>query len=109
MASVTAYTAITGDIAYTYNHEVHWCWDGDTVLSVSQDRDYLTNEGAFFYWAGTVDEWTEWGQNDIRYSSYMEGKVDNCIPYFGCQASYYPWIRVDVYGDGGNRSRGDAG
>lgn len=114
-AYVKAYTPFTGSLAYIYNHEVHWCWDGDTFTEVKQDYDYLTQAASSYYWRGNVThtEYFDWwgGDSNGKYKTYRKGEVERClpVPQLSCIATYYPWMRITVYADGDNETTGNAG
>ena len=110
-AHMTAYLAL-GGIAYRYNHEIRWCWDGDTILSVPEDYDFLSDVNWAFQWEGTASESSShysWGGDpNGRFRSYMQGEVRNCIPDVGCLSTFYPWITLNVYADGHHKADGYA-
>ncbi len=114
-AYVKAYTPFTNSLAYIYNHEVHWCWDGDTITEVKQDYDYVTQAASSYYWRGNVThtDYFDWWGGDSRgkYKTYREGEVERClpIPQLSCITTYYPWMKITVYADGDNETRGSAG
>ena len=107
---VTAYLPL-GGIAYRFHHKFKWCWDGDTIISVSGRRTWVSNVGSFFYHQGLVeDEYKHYHNgNWTRYESFVQGRIDNCVPVWGCVGAYYPEITINAYADGEHTASGDAG
>ena len=102
-----------GSIVYRYHHVVGWCWDGDRITDIEEDRDWVTHVDSAYNWKGTRDwakRYYRWGGNSKgRYRSYMQGWLQQCIHSdWGC-LNYYPWITLNVYADGDSDYDGDAG
>lgn len=111
-AHVTAHLWDGKRIAYRYHHEVRWCWDGETILDVKEDHDWPSHVDSAFFWRGTSDSsdaYYPWGGDDHgRYRSYKQGYFENCVLKYGCIASYFPWITLNVYADGSHTTDGEA-
>lgn len=111
-AWVTARTLL-GLVAYTYNHEVGWCYDGDTITEIEGRRDWATDVDDTYEWVGTHDDYDRyyrWGGHARgRYKSYYQGHFRQCIYRdWGCR-NFYPWIEINVYADGDSDYDGDEG
>ncbi len=101
------------NIVYRYNHVVGWCWDGETVTDIEEDRDWLSHVDSTYRWEGTEEEakrYYRWGGvSRGRYRSYMQGLVQQCIHSDWACLNFYPWITINVYADGDSDYDGDAG
>lgn len=110
-AWVTARSTLLRLIVYRYHHQVGWCYDGDTITEIEEDRDWVTHVDSTYEWKGTSDEaarYYRWGGDSRgRYRSYMQGWLRQCI--LEVCLNYYPWITINVYADGDSDYDGSAG
>lgn len=101
---------ITGDSPWRYTQRMDWCWTSDShgnPAVVSHSPAQISEK--VYSWAG-ADGWSAGGRQDESlwdyygnhwvWRSYTEGKFDFCPPRIWCFQTVYPYIYIDIYGDG---------
>lgn len=82
---------------WSYAWNIHWCYNGSTVTSLSKWRTVWTNYGWSF--RGDIAESESGGVGQGTYWHYAQG--DFCfIETWTCVAHSYPWVDQTVSGTG---------
>lgn len=95
---------IFGFVVYKFHQVKHWCWDFPRVTSVSvwtyvsdvdPNMDYLGIVGSkstFYTWCC--------GSPRSGHYSFRQGKFKNCVLWFPCTRTEYPYVKIWARGDG---------
>jgi len=93
---------IFGSWLGTFHHLVYWCWSYPRVTEMhvacwsDVDGSFIDNHGCDGW--GSYYSWR--GSSQGGHVSFRQGDWDNCVFFFGCFKSIYPWIEVWVNGNG---------
>jgi hypothetical protein len=92
------------DVVYRFHQRKSWCWDYPRItwryVSV-----YVTDVDPNMEYRGVVNaagNYYPWCCRN-RYSghySMRQGKFENCILWFPCTRTEYPWVKIWVRGNG---------
>ena len=95
---------IFGFVVYKFHQRKRWCWDYPRITwkSVSayvsdvdpnmEYRGVVSASGYFYTWCCSNDE--------SGHVSFRQAKFENCILWFPCTRTEYPWVRIRVRADG---------
>ena len=92
------------DVVYKFHQRKSWCWDYPRITSRSVSV-YVTNVDPNMEYRGIVNAagnyytWCCWTPSSGHYSM-RQGKFENCILWFPCTRTEYPWVKIWVRGDG---------
>ena len=95
---------IFGFVVYRFHQRKRWCWDYPRIISravtvyvtdVDPNMDYHGVTGAIGYFY-------RWCCSRIRsgHYSFRQGKFRNCILWFPCTRTEYPWVKIWVRANG---------
>ena len=95
---------IFGFVVYKFHQVKRWCWDFPRVTSVSvstyvsdvdPNMDYLGIVGSkstFYRWCC--------GSSRSGHYSFRQGKFKNCVLWFPCTRTEYPYVKIWSRADG---------
>ena len=95
---------IFGLVVYKFHQRKRWCWDypyitwkGVTtyVSDVDPNMEYrgvVAANGYFYTWCCSVSR--------SGHYSLRQGKFENCILWFPCTRTEYPWVKIWVRANG---------
>lgn len=98
---------IFGFVVYRFHQVKSWCWSYPRITSksiytyvsdVDPNMDYagiVAAQGNYFTWCC--------GNASSGHYSLRQGKFKNCILWFPCSRTEYPWVRIWAHGDGSYR------
>ena len=86
-------------ISYRFHQGVTVCYDGVNTTGVTYRNGYITNTDGLHQYKGLIGQY-EVGLWSPVYTSFMQGEVDNCWGNV-CGNTYYPWVKINVNGQGG--------
>ncbi len=95
---------IFGFVVYKFHQRKRWCWDYPEITS-RYVSTYVTDVDPNMEYRGVV------GANGYFYTwccsngrsghySFRQGKFENCVLWFPCMRTEYPWVRIRSRGDG---------
>ena len=95
---------IFGFVVYRFHQRKRWCWDypritgkwiSSYVSDVDPNMEYrgVVAAGGYFY---------EWCCSRPRsgHVSLRQARFENCVLWFPCTRTEYPWVKIRVRGDG---------
>ena len=92
--------------AYKFNTWTYWCWNRSnrTVFDVSTGW-YLSDVDPNFYWREMLIDNTHYfswytGYPKSGYKHEKQGRVENCVPHYGCIGNTYPHNILYSYSNG---------
>lgn len=88
-----------GFTLYRFHHGASFCYNGSTVTSLYNRRSWLTDVDPTIEYQGIVSNWTT-GVNTSLARSFMQGHMRHCVLKYGCYANSYPWVQLNLYGNG---------
>ena len=93
-----------GFVAFKFWHWKRWCYRYPRILSVDMGT-YVTNVDPNYRFGGIVSAWQHhyvWccNRGDSGHVSHRQARFDNCVPWFGCVGTVYPWVRIRAHSDG---------
>jgi hypothetical protein len=106
----TVHVARTGwdifhlDVVYKFHHRKSWCWRYPRITWKAVSV-YVTNVDPNMEYRGVVSA----GSNFYRWCcskassghySMRQGKFENCILWFPCTRTEYPWVKIWVRANG---------
>lgn len=95
---------IFGLTVYRFHQVKTWCWTWPRVTStnvytyvsnVDPNMDYsgiVSATGGYYVWCC--------GNGKSGHFSFRQGKFRNCILWFPCSRTEYPWVKIWAHGDG---------
>lgn len=91
---ITARTTSGYWIAYKWHQKKRWCYSRGRQY-IKYIRAYATHIDSQHYWRKNFLV-ARGGFYDGRYGhvSFRQGKIQNCILYYGCIKVDYPWVKV---------------
>jgi hypothetical protein len=90
---------LLGSTAYKFHQYMEWCYNGRSVTSIQQRYPYMSDNDGFFYFDKLVaNSYNRPPAGEVN--SYMQAKVDNCIPLKACISTTYPWVRIRAGNNG---------
>jgi hypothetical protein len=95
---------IFGFVVYKFHQVKRWCWDYPRVTSVStytyvSDVDPNMNYGGI---VASISRFYTWccGRGTSGHYSMRQGKFQNCILWFPCTRTEYPWVKIWAHANG---------
>jgi hypothetical protein len=95
---------IFGFVVYKFHQIKRWCWSYPRITSVSvstyvSDVDPNMEYRGIF---GSVSNYYTWccGSGRSGHYSLRQGKFENCILWFPCTRTEYPWVKIRAHGNG---------
>ena len=91
--------SLLGSTLFRFHQQIHWCADGVSVTSTHVRYHHLTD-------TSTVVNFRSLTANTVNpvpagyVESYMQGQIDLCVLKYGCYATYYPWVKIKMWGNG---------
>jgi hypothetical protein len=94
-------------VVYRFHQVKRWCWSYPRVTSASAytyvsdvdpNMEYagiVSIQGSFFTWCC--------GNGSSGHYSLRQAKFKNCILWFPCSRTEYPWVKIWAHGDGSYR------
>ena len=95
---------IFGFVVYRFHQRKRWCWDYPRITSKSVTT-YVSDVDPNMEYRGVVEAngyFYTWCCSDA-YSGHVslrQAKFENCVLWFPCTRTEYPWVRIRVRGDG---------
>jgi hypothetical protein len=94
-------------VVYKFHQVKRWCWSYPRVTSVSA-YTYVSDVDPNMDYAGVVaaqSYFYPWccGSSTSGHYSLRQGKFKNCILWFPCSRTEYPWVKIWAHGDGSYR------
>lgn len=95
-------------VVYKFHQRKRWCWDYPRITSkrvttyvsdVDPNMEYrgvVAAHGYFYTWCC--------GSGRSGHVSLRQAKFENCVLWFPCTRTEYPWVRIRVRGDGSWRA-----
>ena len=98
---------IFGFVVYKFHVRKRWCWTYPRITSVAVST-YVSDVDPNMEYRGGVAAggyYYTWCCVSSRSGHYSlrQGKVENCILWFPCTRTEYPWVKVWVRGNGSYR------
>jgi len=93
-----------GFVVYRFHQIKRWCWDFPRVTSVSTST-YVSDVDPNMDYQGIVgskSSFYTWCCESPRsgHYSFRQGKFKNCVLWFPCTRTEYPWVKIRARGDG---------
>jgi hypothetical protein len=91
-------------VVYRFHQVKRWCWErprityryvSTYVSDVDPNMEYegvVGANGYYYLWCC--------GRAKSGHYSYRQGKFSNCILWFPCTRTEYPWVKIWAHGDG---------
>jgi hypothetical protein len=95
-----AYRTLLGAKAFDWHKVLHYCWSKTGKVTIKERRHYMKNNDGLNFDRGMISN-TQSGKGTAHYASTMQGKVENCVPKYGCISVKNPYIRIVVNGKKG--------
>lgn len=89
--------SILGFTVYKFHHVKGWCWKNGKVTRVDMST-YVSDVDANLRYKGELPKSD--GYSPKGHWSRRQGSFENCIFKYGCLGAEYPWVRIEVYGNG---------
>lgn len=95
-------------VVYKFHQRKRWCWDYPRITAkwvttyvsdVDPNMEYrrlVAANGYFYTWCC--------GSRRSGHVSLRQAKFQNCLLWFPCTRTEYPWVRIRVRGDGSWRA-----
>ena len=95
---------IFGFVVYKFHQVKNWCWSYPRITSKSvstyvsdvdpnmEYRGIVGSAGYFYRWCC--------GNDYSGHYSFRQGKFENCVLWFPCTRTEYPWVKIWARGDG---------
>ena len=99
---------IFGFVVYRFHQRKRWCWDYPEITRKSvttyvsdvdpnmEYRGVVSANGYFYTWCCS--------NGRSGHVSLRQAKFENCVLWFPCTRTEYPWVRIRVRGDGSWRA-----
>ena len=99
---------IFGFVVYRFHQRKRWCWDYPRITSKSvttyvsdvdpnmEYRRVVEANGYFYTWCCS--------RANSGHVSLRQAKFENCVLWFPCTRTEYPWVRIRIRGDGSWRA-----
>lgn len=98
---------IFGFVVYRFHQVKRWCWNYPRVTSVNvytyvSDVDPNMNYGGI---VASISRFYTWccGRGTSGHYSMRQGKFQNCILWFPCTRTEYPWVKIWAHANGSYR------
>lgn len=94
-------------VVYRFHQVKRWCWRYPRVTSTTA-YTYVSDVDPNMEYAGVVavqGNFYPWccGSSTSGHYSLRQGKFKNCILWFPCSRTEYPWVKIWAHGDGSYR------
>jgi hypothetical protein len=95
---------IFGFVVYKFHQVKRWCWTFPRVTSVTV-YTYVSDVDPNMDYEGIVaasSQFYTWccGTRTSGHYSLRQGKFKNCILWFPCTRTEYPWVKIWAHSDG---------
>jgi hypothetical protein len=87
-----------GRVLWKYHQRQSWCYDGAKITSLYNWRRWPEVADLAWDFEGHVGRTTVGGVGKWRYGTWTQGHFALCERW--CTSHEYPWVDIDVYGDG---------
>jgi hypothetical protein len=87
-----------GRVLWKYHQRQSWCYDGTRITSLSGWRRWPEILDLSWDFEGHVGRTTAGGVGKWHYGTWTQGHFALCGRR--CTSHEYPWVHIDVYGDG---------
>lgn len=93
-----------GFVVYKFHQVKSWCWSYPRITSKSiytyvSDVDPNMRYGGIVAATGYFYPWC-CGNAYSGHYSFRQGKFQNCILWFPCTRTEYPWVKIWAHGNG---------
>jgi hypothetical protein len=93
-----------GFVVYKFHQVKRWCWNRPRVTSVTV-YTYVSDVDPNMDYAGIVASnsyFYNWccRSGTSGHYSMRQGKFKNCVLWFPCTRTEYPWVKIWAHGDG---------
>ncbi|MDX3062823.1 MULTISPECIES: hypothetical protein [Streptomyces] len=96
---VHTHRSYTGAVIYKYHQYADFTYDGTKVRTWGGRWDDVTNiADGIYVRARIVNQKSALPASSA--TSYMKRTMDHCVAKFGCYTATYPWIKINVRGNG---------
>jgi hypothetical protein len=98
---------IFGFVVYKFHQVKRWCWAFPRITSMSV-YSYVSHVDPNMEYRGIIASssfYYTWccGSGKSGHYSLRQGKFDNCVLWFPCTRTEYPWVKIWARGDGSYR------
>lgn len=95
----TAYSLL-GAKMYSYAMDKYFCFNSSTVFNINVNT-YLAYSDGIHSYVGNVSSSDYYKNSNTSHYSFRQGHIRKCVLTYGCIADLYPWIKIEVFRNGG--------
>lgn len=103
----TAYSYL-GSKMYSYAMDKYFCFNGSTVFNINVNTYLAYSDGIHIY-VGDNGSSDYFKNGNSSHYSFRQAHIQKCIVQYGCIANLYPWIKIEVFKNGGVTSSSYSG
>ncbi len=95
---------IFGFVVYRFHQRKRWCWNFPRI-TWKRVTTYVSDVDPNMEYRGVVEKngyFYRWccGSSSSGHVSLRQAKFENCVLWFPCTRTEYPWVRIRVRADG---------
>lgn len=103
----TAYSYL-GSKMYSYAMDKYFCFNGSTVFDINVNT-YLAYSDGIHNYMGDSSSSDYYKNGNTSHYSFRQGRIQKCVVQYGCIATLYPWIQIEVFKNGNVTSSSNSG